>query len=804
MFGAIFDKAPNNTYVEVTTFEGERPRRTFVPVLEAQALIDTMPHEGVDVYYGVALRSRHGSEKSDVYGTRVLWSDIDRSPTPYATLPPSFIVFSGGGWHYYWLLDEWCTDLGAIEDANKALMEDTDGDSCWNANRLLRVPGTINTKYDVPCELRQQWPGRIYTLTDVKAIGRLDGKARHKIRTGDSRGYKSRSERDWAIVESLVIAGASDTLVRHLFLTQPCGDKFRDPKISGEKYLAHTLEQVREKSRTVKRADKNINFGDFIETEDGYYMERSRGRQRVSTFLFTPTLLLEEEKQGGQGEDVLVGDIDASGYHWTNVKMPRSAFNDRRALDKYLTASAWVWLGRDDDVRMLLPYLLKKLQERGLPRSKATKVLGRHGDKFVLTNQTLDPENLWWGVDGPLVHLESGKEVPKIAASFDDAAPDLSKIALINQPEVFWSVLGWFAATPMKTLFESRGYRFPILNVYGTRGSGKTSLIREMQRLFGYEAPTAYDCTTTRFVMLGLLGYSNAVPVSFSEFRASVGERITRFILLAYDTGHDQRGRGDQTTVDYPLSAPFTVDGEDIVSDAACKERIIAVNLHPEAIAEGTEAYLAFGHLRTQNLKGFYGPYLRHTLTLNFDDLLKEASRQMFEAFPETLPDRVRNNMIVVRAGQLAFLEHTNQQVGFNTTVRNAFEPILSSVWSADLGRGQILADDFAEGVCNAVASGRVDFFHVVESRIVWFQLATTFDWWKRHRRTTGSLTLDRDAIRNQLLERDVEKGGKGQYVVKPKMVQGRWCYGISLSHAIASGLDVPGEINVKELRIRI
>lgn len=799
MFGAIFDKAPDHTYVEVTTFEGDRPRRTFVPVPDAQALIETMPHNGVDVYYGVALRSRQGSEKGDVYGTKVLWSDIDRGAIPYATLPPSFIVFSGGGWHYYWLLDEWCTDLTTIEDANKALMEDTDGDSCWNANRLLRVPGTTNTKYDIPCELRQQWPSRTYTLSDVRAIGRLDGKARHKIRTGDSRGYKSRSERDWAIVESLVVAGASDELIRHLFLTQPCGDKFRDPKISGEKYLAHTIEQVREKSRTVRKADKNINFGDFIETEDGYYMERSRGRQRVSTFLFVPTLLLEGDK-----EDVLVGSVHASGYEWKDVKLPRSAFNDRRALDKYLIVSAWSWLGKDDDVRMLLPWLLKKLQETGLPRSKATTVLGRHGDKFVLTAQTLDAENLWTGVDGPLVHLDSGKEVPKVKVCLETSQPDLSRITEINKPEVLWSVLGWFAAAPMKTLFESRGVRFPILNVYGTRGSGKTSMIREMQRLFGYEAPVAYDCTTTRFVMLGLLGYSNAVPISFSEFRASVGERVTRFILLAYDTGHDQRGRGDQTTVDYPLSAPFTVDGEDLVPDPACKERLIAVNLHPESIAEGTPAYDAFSVLRQTDLSGFYGPYLRHTLTLGFDDLLAEARKQVFEAFPETLPDRVRNNMTVVRAGQLAFLEHTGQQVKFNTTVRDVFSPVLSSVWSKDLGRGQILADEFAEGVVNAVAGGKADFFYTVESAIVWFQLATTFDWWKRHRRFSGSSTLDRDAIRNQLVERDVEKGGKGQYIVKPRMVQGRWCYGISLSHAMTSGLDVPGDINVKELRIRI
>lgn len=99
-----------------------------------------------DVFFAPAQRKRKGGEKTDVLGTRALWSDADYAKKPRFTLPPSLVVHSGHGWHMYWFLHEPLTDNNEIERLNKLLMEDIDGDHCWNVNRFLRVPWTTNTK----------------------------------------------------------------------------------------------------------------------------------------------------------------------------------------------------------------------------------------------------------------------------------------------------------------------------------------------------------------------------------------------------------------------------------------------------------------------------------------------------------------------------------------------------------------------------------------------------------------------------------------------------------------------------------
>jgi hypothetical protein len=57
---------------------------------------------------------------------------------------------SEGKYHAYWKLQNKGTMI-QVEMANKAMARDHDCDmSGWDANQLLRVPGTLNYKYDPP------------------------------------------------------------------------------------------------------------------------------------------------------------------------------------------------------------------------------------------------------------------------------------------------------------------------------------------------------------------------------------------------------------------------------------------------------------------------------------------------------------------------------------------------------------------------------------------------------------------------------------------------------------------------------
>lgn len=770
----------------------DKPSAPFTKYIPADQVSSLSLPTDTDVYFGPAMRLQAGTEKGDVLGSAALWVDADDPQRPMCTLPPSAMVFSGHGWHIYWFLDVPVLGVDNIEALNKIVTEDvpTADKACWNANRVLRVPGTTNRKESnayVQVRLEISQYGRRYSQADIAVIGKLDSKTRHKIRTGDSRGYRSRSERDWSIITKLVQSGASDDLIQTIFAASACGDKSRE----NQAYLAQTLEQVRAKTPSV--ADTTTAEG-ILETDEGYFIETKRGVRRLSTFTIAPIVLLDGSKFGA--EDAIVGDVRAAGYTWPGITFSRTSFTSVSKFDKEAPVAAWQWLAHDDDLRALLPYLLDQLRAAGLPKVGATSVLGLHkihdqwlflGDKEVIS-----AKERWIGHEGPVCWLPVQKEHPKMELHVDCDKTALKLVRelvpQLNVPETIWPMIGWYAASCMKPWLESRNYRFPILNVAGTKGSGKTTLIqRVFLPLLGQVDPKTYDAGTTKFVTLALLGSSNAVPIAFSEFRYELVEKLIRTVLLAYDTGHDPRGRGDQTTVDYPLSAPFSVDGEDLIEDPAARERLIVAHLHPNAIAEGTPGYTAFQTLREKMPGTFGGWYMQHVLQLEstWDSMLKAARASVFEAYPMRLPDRVRANHIVCYFGIMLWCKITGTELPTPEVLRGS----ISTVFNIESGRAQTLADILVEDVVNAIAQGASNFNCVLRNtdNTLWFQLAPTHSWWVANRRRSGRGSLERDAIRAQLKE--------APYSVAPQVMNDAWMYGIDLQKAVDTGLDIPSHV---------
>lgn len=770
----------------------DKPSAPFTKYYTPEQIATLATPTDANVYFGPAMRSSAGSEKADVLGSASLWVDVDDINRPLCTLPPSFMVFSGHGWHVYWLLDTPVLGVEALESLNKAMVEDiqTADKACWNANRVLRVPGTLNKKEvdaHVPVSLEIIQPERRYSTADIAVIAALDSKTRHKIRTGDSRGYRSRSERDWAIIGQLVRYGAGDDLIRMLFAAQPCGDKASE----NSSYLAQTIEQVRTKAPSV--ADVETASG-IEETEDGYIVQTKRGAKRLSTFTITPTVLLDGSKFGA--EDAIVGNVRAAGYTWDGITFSRTAFTSVSRFDKEAPVAAWQWLGHDDDLRALLPYLLDQLRAAGLPKVGATTVLGLHkihdtwlflGDKEVIS-----AKEVWKGHEGPICWLPVQKEHPGLnletACSKADIKLIRDLVPKLNAETTIWPMIGWYAASILKPWLEEHHYRFPILNVAGTKGSGKTTLIqRVFLPLLGQVDPKTYDAGTTRFVTLALLGSSNAVPIAFSEFRYELVERLLRIVLLAYDTGHDPRGRGDQTTVDYPLSAPFSVDGEDLIEDPAARERLVVAHLHPNAIAEGSEGYGAFQTLREKMPPNFGGHYVKEVLKLEpeWEQMLKDARAAVFKAYPARLPDRVRANHIVAYLGMMLWC----RVVGAELPLPNVLDESIGSVFNIKSGRAATLADAMVEDIVNAVAQGTGNFNCAIkaEDNTFWFQLAPAHSWWVAARRRQGRGALERDAIRAQLKE--------APYSLPPQVLNDAWQFGIDLHKAADAGLDIPQSI---------
>jgi hypothetical protein len=761
--------------------------------------IDKLPDIPVDkdVYFSPAMRKTAGDEKEDVLGSAAVWAECDFTDKPLWTITPTYAVFSGHGWHCYWFLDKPCLDVTLLEKLNKLLAADVKGDmACWNANRVLRVPGTVNRKdpsNPIKVEIRHELPALRYSMDELLVLENLNKKTRHKVSTGDSRGYRSRSERDWAILTELVAAGASDDLIIKLFETQPCGDKHRES--GSAHYLVHSLERIREKAPEVQKQEEEV-VQKIVARDDGYYVPYRKALRRVSTFLLDPKILLDGE--AFDTEDSLVCDVYHDGYRWDDKTFSRNVFNSAANMAKATPVAAWQWLGTDADVKQLLPYLLELLKEKGLPRVAATKVLGLHNINgrwlFLGNNQVISRDDVWQGFDGPLAWMTSKTEHPTLELDIrKDHNPKVlgELVPQLNEPAAIWPMIGWYTAAVLKPWLELSGYRFPILNVAGTRGSGKTTLIqRVFMPMWGQTNPTSYDSGTTKFVTLALLGASNAVPIAFSEFRVDAVQRFLRFVLLAYDTGHDPRGRADQTTQDYKLEAPFTLDGEDLIDDAAARERIVVARLHPVSVAEGTPAYNAFKEMQFTlgGVPKMAGTLISRILHLepHWADMLKDAREEVFVAFPSKIPDRVRNNHVVTYFGMKLWQEITESAPVPDPAVLQ--ESILS-VFDLKAGRSRTLCDDFTEYVVNQSSTGTARYKYDVEQGVFWFQMAPAYGDWVASRRRQGRGVLEMDAIKTQLSE--------APYQVTPQVKSGTWMYGVDLDKAFQNGLDVPSQVQV-------
>jgi hypothetical protein len=143
--------------------EDQPMRRRFYadPVEAARDAVTLGLHE--EVYAGVAPRLGENGTKAGVSRLQALWADLDArdgytresSLKRLLELPyhPSILVWTGGGWHPYFLLKkpvESPEELDGAEYVMRRLAAGLRSDPVHDRSRILRVPGTHNRKYGEP------------------------------------------------------------------------------------------------------------------------------------------------------------------------------------------------------------------------------------------------------------------------------------------------------------------------------------------------------------------------------------------------------------------------------------------------------------------------------------------------------------------------------------------------------------------------------------------------------------------------------------------------------------------------------
>src|SRR5690606_37660994 len=296
-------------------------KQFFLTVEEASNFISNYADKPLNCWYGVLPRKEKSGKVEAVSRWTCVWAEIDVEPEEAYKLirsfllPPTAIVKSGHGLHSYWLLDG-NVDETVVEIVMKQIAVFFDTDPVYNPNRLLRLPGTWNSK-DInnlkPCSLVEIDEHSVYSLQDVVGVLQLNKSAR-KIMLSESKGrYKSRSERDMAALRYLANAGISRQTIERIWLNAPFGNKAREEP---PHYREFTLNKI--------FAEQQLNNLGLVKAfqlrPEGMYV----GGSRISTFTIEPTMIVENPNE----EDVIIGDVTAQGRTWSNVAFPRSAFTE--------------------------------------------------------------------------------------------------------------------------------------------------------------------------------------------------------------------------------------------------------------------------------------------------------------------------------------------------------------------------------------------------------------------------------------------------------------------------------------------
>jgi len=411
--------------------------------------------------------------------------------------------------------------------------------------------------------------------------------------------------------------------------------------------------------------------GEVFEDTDHYYILGRRGEPVViSSFQVEPTRRISVE----DGEIIDANVTTDRGQIHRGLRFPRDAWNSKRNFLKVLSPVDLQWTGSDENIQGVL----RLVASRSVPTLRGTKNLGylntQKGSRWVTPDGVISDQGKV--VDEDLVYVPSGASLssrvsycppkdPTVEASA--AAVILPALLELNTPEVILPILGWFFSAPIKRRIVKVFGHFPILIIWGTQGSGKSTLVMEVfWPLLGVVSAEPYSATETEFALLKLLSATNSVPVFIDEYKPFDMPRYRRNTLHRYMrrlyTGEvEERGRADQTIVTYRLGAPLCIAGETRPIEPALVERIITANPDKDELIRNPIHAQAFKRARSINPNLLSAGIIQFLLGRNTDvdlELANQVTDRLLAG--REVPFRVRDNIAVMVLGLHCFEEYAS------------------------------------------------------------------------------------------------------------------------------------------------
>ena len=517
---------------------------------------------------------------------------------------------------------------------------------------------------------------------------------------------------------------------------------------------------------------KGVSEGDC-----NYLNENGDG---ISSFIIKPL-----HRVWNAGKEDLIVDFITTDKQFKHYVMPRNCWTGIERFLKQLPSIDLQFHGSFRDVQSILGLV----SQYDIPSKKGTPKLGFHQDQgvWVMPEQTLDKDGIV--VDGELQYLPVGGrgELDKRVtykkledSDFQDFMEKLlGNLFQLQDLEVVMPILGWFMATPLKPKLQQYFGGFPVLMVSGTRGAGKTSLMKLMWALFGFSNKNhnkLFSVTETSFMLDKLFSASTSIPIVFDEYKVydlknDARQRFLRHLRCTYDGESTFRGRQDLTSAEYSLTSPVAVIGEDSLTEGALQERIIPVNISANGISE--EMRTAFHLVSDLPLTAFCQKYVPYMMDVNFEDEIQRAEKMVDETL-STQPvdsDRIKKNLTTVVFGIQQFFNFASSLDLLEVDHDLAVEEMVQSLRKRLCGEGQsarlaldVLIEHLATMAERRELEPNQDYAYLSSSEEIAIRTNNCLAAFRKYHNQTqlSDELLGTDAYRRQMKE-SMKKGG---YVV--------------------------------------
>lgn len=575
-----------------------------------------------------AKKGKAGSDR-DIAEIGCLWADLDYdkiqggaievvSLIQNLPLRPSVVVNSGYGRHVYYVFDEPLRDalLPEWKKMICSLRDSLGGDAVINPSRVMRLPGTLNLKYEravecAVCEEESSWlrysadevknflaelprhsgkSGRAVSTnhsdsfsntpsggfsvtaptTDSLRGKKVTARVINAIITGKTEGSGDRSSRDFLIAAALLEKGFTEEEVKAVFRQYPlgCGSKWAEAR-HGEKYLDLTVSkaalQVKEKRENTSGV--NSNYEDFV--PPGYELAFNG-----SVWMITPAA-----REGAEPKRTLISDsqlriseirenIDSGqisvviSYKYLDrnrsTTILRSQMCDTRALVSVLSGEGAPV--NSNNARLLVSYFAayEHAFAAQIPRKKVSSRFGRgrSGKTFFLPGLSLNIEFAPNGPgDGAIFRAYAARQ-----GSLGDWANIINSLEQNNLMIPQIAVAAAFVP-PLQRVLQIPNF---ILDIFGNTSSGKSTTLKLAASVYGRpHDPDSiiHQWMNTKVAIEQVAGMCSELPIFLDDAQHCPDElkkTIVYMIANGKGKGRGARGGGVRETMTWQTVALST------------------------------------------------------------------------------------------------------------------------------------------------------------------------------------------------------------------------------------------------------